>query len=107
MSRIALFVHHRALPGQRARVQGIWEEHVQPRVRANPDHEAYYFCHDAEDEDVVCVFQLFRRAEAIEEFLAGDWYPRYLEEVATVVEEAPRLTRAIPQWIKGEESAPA
>lgn len=100
MNKMALFVRHRAKAGMRSQVEGVWAEHVKPRVETNADHEAYFFCHDAEDPDVVCVFQLFRNAEAIQEFMSGDWYPRYLAEVSQVVAEAPQIVQASPTWIK-------
>jgi len=59
MSRAALFIRHQAQPGKREEVQRIWAKYVQPRVAANPAHEAYYFCYDEQDPDVVCVFQLW------------------------------------------------
>lgn len=101
MGKTALFVRHRARPGQRQRVQEVWEKHVKPRVEANPSHEAYYFCHDADDPDVVCVFQLLSDADAVTAFMAGDWYPVYLEEVTRWVAEAPSITTADVAWVKG------
>ena len=58
MGRTALFIRHQARPGLRDEVRRIWEKHVRPRVEANPDHEAYYFCFDEADPDVICVFQM-------------------------------------------------
>jgi quinol monooxygenase YgiN len=96
----ALFVRHRARPGLRDEVRRVWEKHVKPRAAANPDHLAYYFCFDDADPDVVCVFQLYRNREAMDHFLAGDWYPDYLAEVGTVVTEAPQVMPASLVWQK-------
>lgn len=104
MQQRALFVRHRAKPGMRNQMQDIWQTYVKPRAEANPDHLAYFFCLDAEDADVVSVFQLFRSAQAVKEFMAGDWYPEYLAKVGEVVAEAPTILEAIPAWIK--EMAP-
>lgn len=100
MSKIGLFVRHRAKPGMRPQVEEIWAKYVKPRVESSSDHEAYYFCHDEDDEDVVCVFQLFSHVAAVDEFMAGEWYPHYLAEIAEVVAEAPQINRALPAWIK-------
>lgn len=100
MSQTALFVRHKTLPGKRADMQRIWEKHVKPRAEANPAHAAYYFCHDNDDPDTVCVFQLYDSASAMEEFLAGDWYPKYLREVAEVVSSPPQLTTTALVWAK-------
>lgn len=101
MPATALFVRHRARPGQREQVQRVWSEFVQPRVAANDAHESYYFCFDDEDPDVVCVFQLLSDADAVGAFLSGPWYPEYLEKVGEHVAEAPQIHQATPQWIKG------
>lgn len=104
MSKTALFIRHQAQPGKREEVRRIWEKHVKPRVEANPAHEAYYFCHDEKNADVICVFQLYSSAAAMEEFLSGEWYPGYLAEVGAVVAAPPQITPAALMWAK---NAPA
>ena len=84
----------------RESVQRIWEKHVKPRAAANPDHLAYYFCHDDGDSDVVCVFQLYSSEAAMKEFLAGAWYPDYLAEIAAVVAAPPQINPATLVWSK-------
>lgn len=100
MSKTALFVRHQTRPGKREEMQRIWEKHVKPRAAANPAHTAYYFCHDDNDPDSVCVFQLYETATAMDEFLAGDWYPAYLKEVSEVVAAPPQLTSTSLIWEK-------
>ena len=100
MNKSALFIRHQALPGRREEVQRIWERHVKPRVEANPAHEAYYFCYDDIDPDVVCVFQLYRSEAAMQEFLSGPWYPVYLEEISSVVAAPPQISPASLVWSK-------
>lgn len=99
-AKTALFVRHRAKSGRREEVLRIWERHVKPRAEANPDHEAYYFCFDDTDPDVVCVFQLYRNRAALDAFMAGDWYPAYLGEIAEVVAAEPEILPATLQWAK-------
>lgn len=100
MSRIALFIRHQAQPGRREEVQRIWEKHVKPRVISNPAHEAYYFCHDQADPNVVCVFQLYSSEDAMKDFLSGPWYPAYLEEISEVVTGPPTVSPASLVWEK-------
>lgn len=100
MSGTALFVRHQTRPGMREQMQRIWEKHVMPRVQANPAHAAYFFCHDDKNPDVVCVFQLYQSAEAMNEFLAGDWYPQYLGDITKVVVAPPQLSTASLVWAK-------
>ncbi|MCZ6672477.1 MAG: hypothetical protein O7C75_05990 [Verrucomicrobia bacterium] len=78
----------------------IWERYVKPRAAANPDHQDYYFCFDDEDADTVCVFQLFTHDATFKRFLAGDWYPGYLKEIAEVVVDAPQIQSPSLVWQK-------
>lgn len=100
MSKTALFIRHQAQPGRRDEVQRIWEKHVKPRVSANPAHEAYFFCYDSNDPDVVCVFQLYSDAASMDEFLSGEWYPAYLNEVSKVVAAPLQISPASLVWTK-------
>ena len=100
MSKSALFIRHQARPGQRDDVRRIWEKHVKPRVEANPAHEAYFFCYDDGDPDVICVFQLYASEAAAKEFLGGAWYPGYLSEIAEVVLAPPQILPASLVWAK-------
>jgi quinol monooxygenase YgiN len=104
MTKTALFIRHQAQPGERAEVRRIWEKHVKPRVEANAAHEAYYFCYDNSDPDVICVFQLYTSEADANEFLGGAWYPKYLEDVSKVVVSAPQISPASLVWSKGSDS---
>jgi quinol monooxygenase YgiN len=84
----------------RSAMQAIWEKLVKPRAAANPHHFAYYFCFDDADPDVVCVFQLYQSKEAMADFLAGEWYPVYLAEIAEVLAEPPQVLPAALVWQK-------
>jgi quinol monooxygenase YgiN len=106
MSQTALFVRHQAKPGERDSVRRVWEQYVKPRAAANPAHEAYYFCYDDKDPDVICVFQLYRDAAAMQDFLKGDWYPEYLNKVGQFVAQPPQLASAELIWAKPAASNP-
>lgn len=99
--KTALFIRHQAQPGKRDAVRQVWEKYVKPRAAAYPAHEAYFFCFDDLDPDVICVFQLYSSEAAMKEFLSGDWYPEYLEEVGKVVAAAPQISPASLVWNKG------
>jgi len=100
MSKTALFIRHQAKPGKRDDVRRIWEQHVKPRVEANPGHEAYFFCYDETDPDVICVFQLYTDVDARHTFTEGSCYPAYLNDLAEFVNAPPQITHATPVWTK-------
>lgn len=104
--KTALFIRHKAKPGQRDEVRRVWQKYIQPRVAENPGHEAYYFCFDQTDPDVISVFQLYTSEEAMKEFLGGEWYPQYLAEVGEAVAEPPQISPASLVWSKGESAQP-
>ena len=100
MNPIALFVRHKAKPGQRDAMRGVWEDYVKPRAAANPGHLEYFFSYDVKDPDTVVVFQLYQDQQAMDEFLAGAWYPEYLKAVAEVVANPPEILPATLVWQK-------
>ncbi len=101
MSKTALFIKHRTLPGRRDEVRRLWEKHLQPRIAGNIAHEAYIYCYDDDDPDTICVFQLYANRASAQEFLTGPWYAAYLKEVTPMLAYEPEIRAATPIWAKG------
>lgn len=97
----ALFLIHRTLPGRRDDVRTVWMEHMSPAVEANPDHLAYAYCFDQADDDVICVFQMYRDAAAAQTFLNHQSYRRYLVAVEPLLVGPPEFHSSTPAWTKG------
>ena len=70
-------------------------------VEANVSHEAYFFCYDNNDSDVVSVFQLYTDMASMQEFLSGAWYAEYLKDISQVVAAPPQIAPATLVWAKG------
>jgi len=102
MSKRAIFITHRALPGKRDQVRGVWERHLRPVIESNPGHEAYFYCYDDEDADVVRVYQQYSDATSQEAFLGEDAYALYEEEVAPLLAAPPDVRLVTPWWTKEE-----
>ncbi|GAB5559795.1 MAG: hypothetical protein SynsKO_14420 [Synoicihabitans sp.] len=100
--RVALIVRHKTKPGQRQKMQAVWERFIQPNVRSNPGHLAYYFTEVEGDPDGVLAFQIFASSAAKEAFLKGDWYPQYLDAVSEHVATPPEIISASVIWSKNE-----
>ena|SRR5688572_9312526 len=100
MQKVGLFIRHQAQPGKRDDLRRVWEKYVKPRAATNPGHEAYFFCYDDTNPDVICVFQLYTDKAAMENFLKGEWYPDYLNEVGQFVALPPQITPANLIWSK-------
>lgn len=101
MDNAALFIRHKALPGKRDEVRRVWEKHLRPRIAENSAHEAYCYCYDDNDPDVICVFQLYTSRAGAREFVQAPWYPAYEREVAPLLAGESDLRTATPIWIKG------
>jgi quinol monooxygenase YgiN len=101
MSRVALFIRHRTLPGKRDEVRLVWEKHMAPAILANPGHLAYFYCFDDADPDAICAFQQYASAEAAKDFLGTDSYAKYLREVEPLLSGPPQVTSMMPIWSKG------
>lgn len=100
MSRAALFVKHKTLPGKRDEVRKVWEQHMAPAIAANPNHTAYFYCFDSSDPDSICAFQEYTSAEAAKEFLETPSYAAYLRDVEALLSGPPLVTALTPVWSK-------
>jgi quinol monooxygenase YgiN len=100
MTKAAVFIKHRALPGRRDEVHRVWEKHLQPNIAANAGHEAYFYCYDAKDPDAIWVYQQYANHAASQEFLATSWYVAYLAEVTPLLAGPPEIATATPLWTK-------
>jgi quinol monooxygenase YgiN len=100
MSKTALFIKHRALPGKRDQVRRIWERRLKLRVAANPSHEAYFYCYDDNDPDTIWVFQQYANHASSQEFLEAPWYAAYVNEVSPLLDGQPEVRVATPIWAK-------
>lgn len=101
MSKTALFIKHRARPGKRDEVRRVWEKHLRPRIATNAAHQAYFYCFDDGDPDLICVFQLYADRAASQAFVQAPWYAAYVEEVTPLLAGQPEISVATPAWIKG------
>lgn len=97
-----VFLVHRTQPGRREDVRDVWMTHMAPAVAGNDDHLVYFYCFDDGDPDVICVFQLYRSAEAAAAFLQRPSYAQYLTEVEPLLAGPPELHAATPEWTKSD-----
>ena len=103
MSKIALIVRHKAKSGRRDELRAVWERFIKPNVLQNPEHLAYYFNYDQDDQDVVIAFQIFSSVQAKDEFLKSEWYPEYIRQVSDYIVDPPNITTASLLWSKNDE----
>lgn len=100
MNKVALFIRHVSLPGKRDEVREVWERHMRPRIETNKAHEAYFYCYDNNNPDVICVYQQYSDLESSQAFLKTLSYAEYLKEVDALLASQPEVTSATPVWIK-------
>lgn len=100
MTKVALFVKHKTLPGKRDAVREVWERHMRPNIASNPGHEAYFYCFDNNDPDSICAFQQYTELRASQDFLKTDSYAAYLKEVEPLLAGPPDVLSLSPVWIK-------
>jgi quinol monooxygenase YgiN len=105
MSKAAVFITHRALPGKRDEVRRVWERHLQSNIAANPAHEAYFYCYDDNDPDTICVFQQYADRTSAQDLLAASWYAAYVSEVTPLLAGQPEIRAATPVWSKNSPAS--
>lgn len=72
MNQIALIVECKTMPNSRDEARKAWDMRMPAAVTANPGHAAYFSCFDTADPISICAFQLYSRAQALQEFLKTD-----------------------------------
>ncbi|TKS53645.1 antibiotic biosynthesis monooxygenase [Luteimonas yindakuii] len=100
MTQLALIIKHQVLPGRRDEVRAVWERLMAPAVAGNPGHAAYFYCFDNADPDSISAFQVYRNAEASQQFLATDSYAAYVKDVEPLLVGPPQVTALTPVWTK-------
>ena len=101
MAKIALFVKATTKPGKRDEVRQLWEEHLKPHAEGNDAHEICFYCYGIEDENTICLFEVFSDPSELETGLHSDWFAAYREAVGPLLAGPPELVTAIPLWAKG------
>ena len=101
MSKFALFIKHKSLPGKRDEVRTVWERHMPAAIAQNQDHEAYFYCHAENDPDTICVYQQYSDYKSSQAFLKNARYAEYLKESRPLLAGEPEITAATPVWLKG------
>ncbi|WP_206431641.1 putative quinol monooxygenase [Deinococcus psychrotolerans] len=96
----SVFIRHVTQPGERETVHSIWERHMAPNITTNGDHEAYFYCFDDNNQDVIVVYQQYTNAESAASFLQTPAYLAYLQEVEPYLMGPAEVTAASPIWVK-------
>ena len=100
MTQVALFIRHKALPGKRDEVRGVWEKHLRAHIADNAAHETYAYCYDDNDPDTIVVFQLYADRSGPQDFVKAAWYPAYEQEVTPLLAGESEFRTATPMWVK-------
>lgn len=101
MSKRALFIRHKALPGKRDDVRRIWERYVRDYVSQADGQLNYFYCFDDTDPDAIMVFQLHSDAASGKAFTQQPWYADYEAQTAALLAGPSEFRAATPQWVKG------
>jgi quinol monooxygenase YgiN len=101
MSKKALILTVRTNPGKRDELRALWEEHLRPRAQDNPAQELYLYCYDADDPDVVHIFEVYGDPDAMRQNAAASWFAEYMRAAAPLIAGRPRMVTAEPLWAKG------
>lgn len=101
MAKVALFIKSKAKPGKRDALRTLWETHLRDSAAANPALEAYYYCYDNDDPDVVHLFEVYGDATAQAADAGGDVFKNFMVEAGPLLDGFPEVYQTTPMWIKG------
>lgn len=100
MTKSAVFVRHKAKPGKRDEVRGIWEKYARSYVDGSSGTLSYYYCYDDNDPDAIIAFQVADQASG-KEFVKQPWFADYQRETAGLLAGPSEMYTSTPQWVKG------
>ena len=101
MSKTAVFVIVKAKPGKRDELRQTYEQYLKPHAEASEDQELSFYCWGVQDEDTVCLFELFSESYDLRGALESDWFKAYMEKAAPLLAGPPNMVIATPVWAKG------
>jgi quinol monooxygenase YgiN len=101
MAKIALFITAKAQPGKREELRKLFEKHIKPHAEANQLEESCVYCYANEDEDTICMFEMFSEPSVVKEDMESEWFGAYQKEASSVLAGPPQVVMATPVWAKG------
>jgi quinol monooxygenase YgiN len=101
VSKIALFVKATTQPGKRDELRRLYEKHLKPHIDADKDEELSFYCYAAENENTICMFELFSESYDLQAAMQSDWFKAYMAEATQILAGPPEVTATIPVWAKG------
>lgn len=101
MAKIALFITARAQPGKREELRKLFEKHIKPHAETNQLQESCIYCYANEDEDTICLFEMFADASQVKADMEADWFANYQKEASSILAGPPQVVMATPVWAKG------
>jgi len=101
VAKTAVFVIGKAKPGQRDELRKLYMEHIRPRAEAEKKQEMAVYCYSDDDEDTICLFELFSDPVIAREDVESDWFKAYMEKVRPLMAEPAMVKLATPLWAKG------
>lgn len=101
MSKVAVVIKTRTQPGQREAMRRLYEQHLAPRARENAEQEVVCVCLDANDPDVMYLFEIYASPAAFEKNGQSPWFWEYMQAAGPLLAGQPEVGIAQPVWAKG------
>jgi len=101
MNKTALILTVRTKPGKRDELRALWNRQLRPRAETNDAQELYLDCYDAQDPDTIHMVEVYGDPQAMQSNASAPWFADYMRAAAPLLDGAPRMVTAAPQWAKG------
>lgn len=102
MDKLAVVVEVRAKEGTRDEVRALWDKHLRPQLeRPDSAQELYLICDDAGDPNKLLLIELYDDPSRMRANAEAPWFHAYMQEVAPLLDDQPRVSMGHPYWAKG------
>jgi quinol monooxygenase YgiN len=104
MAKLAIFVTANAQPGKREELRKLFEKHIKPHVESNKAQELCFYCYDTQNENTMCMFELFNDPAVVKADMESEWFAAYQKDASAVLAGPPQVIIASPVWVKSESA---
>lgn len=100
MSKVAMVIKTKTLPGMRDKVRQLFEAQLGPRAQSNEAQQLVIWCNDDKDADVFYLFEIYRDFTAVQANAQTSWAAEYFAQVGPLIASS-EYASATPMWAKG------
>jgi quinol monooxygenase YgiN len=100
MTKKALYIRHKAKPGQRDDVREVWDRYARAYIENAAGQIVYVYGYDDADPDAIVAYQFYSGQAGADDFVNQPWFSDYERETADLLAGPSEFRSITPLWVK-------